>query len=72
LDAMPAWKAVERFDLPLIASPLAFPAYDMAQRYRRDARPFGSADADARARRQTGANWGRPDPRGRQHGRIGR
>jgi hypothetical protein len=41
LDAMPAFQAVERFSAPLMASPLAIPAYDMVQRYRRDAKPFG-------------------------------
>jgi hypothetical protein len=41
LDAMPAFQAAERFSPLVTATPLAIPAYDMAQRYRRDARPFG-------------------------------
>jgi hypothetical protein len=44
LDAMPAFQAVERFSAPLMAAPLAIPAYDMAQRYRRGARPFGPGE----------------------------
>ena len=46
----------------------AAPVYDLIQRHGRGARPFGSADADARAREliqrgggvRAGANWGRP------------
>jgi hypothetical protein len=75
LDAMPAWRAIGRdsVSMPIFVGGTSSPmVYDMVQRYQRGAKPFGSADADAAARRQTGANWGRPDPRGRQHGRIGR
>jgi len=73
LDVMPAWQMAQKLELPIFAGVTgSFPGYDMVQRYQRGAKPFGSADADAAARRQTGASWGRPDPRGRQHGRIGR